>query len=316
MPDLNKKPTISVILCTYNRKAMLARALESILTQNFSPERFEILVIDNNSTDETPEVVRHVAETSKPVVRYLFEGRQGKSYALNRGIQEARGPVLAFADDDERVAFDWLERIDQHFAHSDRPDLVGGQVIPEWTGKWPDWFHPKHRSVISAYSPSPERVFIDMNWPSLPSGGNLAARAEVFHRYGRFREDLSNGSLHRSEDTELIRRVLRGGGRVLYAPDVVVYHHVSPERLTRRYVRRWWMTEGRAYSRMQLGEEIGVSKILGVPRWMYRQALEDIGRMVGRFIINPRCHEVFYHETRLWSFYGFVRDRWTKRDHA
>jgi glycosyltransferase involved in cell wall biosynthesis len=312
MTGLSNEIEISVIVCTYNREALLTRNLDSILSQGFPPDRFEVLVVDNNSSDGTAELVRRTVETAKPAVRYLFEGRQGKSYALNRGIQEARGPVLAFTDDDVRVSPDWLERIDQNFIRY-QPDLIGGLIVPDWAGEWPDWFYPEHRSVIAAYNPSPETVFVNLGWPSLPAGANLAARAEVFRRYGGIREDLSDGTLHRSEDTELIQRVLRNEGRVLYAPDVVVYHHVSPERLTRRYVRRWWIAEGMASSRMRLDEEPGIPKILGVPRWKFRQALQDLGSMVGWFIINPRCREAFYRETRLWCFYGFVKDRWTRR---
>lgn len=313
MAGLNNNIEISVILCTYNREVLLARALDSILSQGFPPDRFELLVVDNNSSDGTVDLVRRKAETAKPVVRYLFEGRQGKSFALNHAIREARGEILAFTDDDARVASDWLERIDQCFIQY-QPDLIGGRVVPDWTGEWPDWFFPEHRSVIAAFNPSPEAVFVNLDWPSLPAGANLAARAEVFRRHGGFREDLSDGTIPLCEDNELIQRVLRNSGRVLYAPDVVVHHHVPPERLTRRYVRRWWMIGGMASSRMCLDEGPGVPKILGIPRWMYRQALDNFGCMVGRFIINPCCREAFYHETRLWSFYGFVKDRWTKRN--
>lgn len=315
MTDSNKTIEISVIICSYNREAMLARTLDSILAQSFPPDQFEVLVVDNNSTDGTPEMVRRKAETAKPLVRYLFERRQGKSYALNHAIREARGEFLAFTDDDICLGPDWLERIHQRF-QKDHPDLVGGRVIPDWDGKWPDWFHPEYRGVVGHYDPYMEPVFLELDRHTLPCGANMAARADIFRKYGGFREDLSNGRLHRSEDYELIRRVLKNGGRVLYAPDVVVHHTVHPGRLTKRYVRQWWMTQGMANSRMRLDEDPGIPKILGVPRWMYRRVLDDLGRMVARWVINPRCREAFYHETRLWRFYGFVKDRWTRGNRA
>ncbi|MBI3812637.1 MAG: glycosyltransferase family 2 protein [Nitrospirae bacterium] len=315
MADINKKIKISAIICTYNREPLLVCALDSILSQSFPSDQFEVLVVDNNSNDGTPETVRQKAETAKPAVRYLFEERQGKSYALNRAIREAKGEYLAFTDDDVRLAPDWLERILQRFEMY-RPDLIGGRVVPDWNGQWPDWFHPEYRGVVAYYYPYTEPIFLELDRHTLPCGANMAARADVFRKYGMFREDLSDGTLHRSEDYELFRRILKDGGRVLYAPDIVVYHIVQPDRLTRRYVRQWWMTQGMANSRMRLDEDPGVPKILGVPRWMYRRALDDLVRMVARFVINPRCREAFYHETRLWRFYGFVKDRWTRGKRA
>lgn len=307
----SQKPEISVIICTYNRCGVLVHALNSILAQTLSPDRFEIIVVDNNSKDGTRERVEKVAAQARPAVRYLFEGKQGKSSALNHGIREARGRILAFTDDDVRVAPDWLERISHYFT-SYQTDMLSGRVIAEWDGAWPKWFRPEYRGVIVEFSPSPEVCFADCRWVALPPGANMAARSDVFERYGGFRADLSDGSLHRGEDSELTGRVLKLGGKILYCPDVVVFHPVTPERLTRRYVRWWYTTQGMAKSRLR--EEVPHNPtILNIPRWMYRQALEHFLQCVVHYTISPWGREAFYHEIHLWRFYGFAKDRWARR---
>ncbi len=310
MPQPADNIQISVVVCTYNRVALLERVLDLLAAQAFPPDRYEVVVVDNNSDDGTRAMVERLAGRAKVAVRYLFEPRQGKSFALNHGIRAARGRWLAFTDDDVRVEPDWLERVYVRL-ETDRPDLMGGRVVPDWAGSWPDWFRPDYYGVVGVYDLGDAPIFLTLGRHRLPGGANMAGRADTFRRFGPFREDLSDGRLHRSEDFELFQRVLLQGGRVLYAPDVVVHHHVAPERLTRGYVRAWWVTQGRANARMRLDETETVPRILGVPRWMFRQAVTD-GLSCGLQRLRGDANAAFFRETQLARFYGYVAERWRR----
>src|SRR5689334_13607723 len=123
---------ITVILCTYNRCNNLAKALASVAVQKMSPGvQWEVLVVDNNSRDQTPAVVRKFAEEHPGRFRYLFEPRPGKSFALNSGIEQAAGDILAFLDDDVVVESSWLENLSVNIRSGEWVG-AGGRIIPSW----------------------------------------------------------------------------------------------------------------------------------------------------------------------------------------
>ena len=127
-----KEFEITVIISTYNRSEMLAGAIESVLEQESEGVSYEVIVVDNNSSDRTREVVEGYIERGQENLRYVFEGRQGVSYARNTGIAEARAEIIAFADDDVRVAKDWVAKIKRAFDLHPEIDCIGGKVLPEW----------------------------------------------------------------------------------------------------------------------------------------------------------------------------------------
>lgn len=122
----------SILICTYNRGARLARTLD-VFAQLPAPSTYpaDIVVVDNNSTDDTASVVDDVSRRSRIPIRYVFERHQGKGFALNTGFARARGDVLALTDDDVRPEPDWLDRIVDALRTHD-PVFVGGKVLPVW----------------------------------------------------------------------------------------------------------------------------------------------------------------------------------------
>ena len=179
----------SVILCTYNRASTLSRALESLSDLDVPAGLdWEVLVVDNNSTDDTRAIVERVAAEARLPCRYVFEPQQGKSFALNAGIAQALGQVLVFTDDD--VTFDrgWLRAL---LAAFDAPDCagVGGQIVPVWPAPPPRWF-----SDTGPYRLLPAVVGyqFDTSGPVIrpPYGANSAYRRVMFDRYGQFRTDI------------------------------------------------------------------------------------------------------------------------------
>src|SRR4051794_4537252 len=135
----------SVLIATFNRAAVLRQTLESLAS--LAPEgSWEVIVVDNNSLDDTRQVVETTAGTFPVSLRYVFEREPGRSAALNAGFQAARGEILVTTDDDVRVEPDWLDRIAAGFTEY-HCDYLGGRVLPIWPGERPDWL-PARREVI------------------------------------------------------------------------------------------------------------------------------------------------------------------------
>jgi glucosyl-dolichyl phosphate glucuronosyltransferase len=263
---------ISVILCTYNRCQSLQKALESAAALVL-PEsvKWEVLVVDNNSSDQTQNTVQNLCFRYPGRFRYLFEPQQGKSYALNAGIREARGDVLAFMDDDVTVDPNWLQNLTAGFYNGDWAG-AGGRIIAEWTCSPPRWLSPSSRHAsgpLVAFDPSPEAG--QLNEP--PIGTNMAFRREMFEKYGWFRTDLGPcpGSEMRNEDTEFGARLLSAGERLRYEPSALVYHPVQENRLTKKYFLAWWFDKARSEIRAG-GIEPGTKYyVAGVPLYLFRR---------------------------------------------
>src|ERR1700722_5303031 len=180
---------IVAILCTFNRHASLAKTLES-LALSVVPEtaRWEVLVVDNNSTDETRLVAEDFVRRHPEHFRYLFEARQGKSFALNSALRAVDSDVLAFVDDDVIVERDWLHKLVAPLSDK-KWSGAGGRILPEIGFKSPQWLERSEDDTLA-----PLAMF-DKGQESCelftaPFGTNMAFRKEMFTKYGGFRTDL------------------------------------------------------------------------------------------------------------------------------
>jgi glucosyl-dolichyl phosphate glucuronosyltransferase len=264
----------TVILCTYNRCQNLSRALESVAASELPDSvEWEVLVVDNNSSDQTPEVVKDFSRRYPGRFRYLFEPRQGKSYALNSGIRESQSAILAFADDDAIVEPGWLWNLTSALHHGDWAGS-GGRIIPVWTRPLPSWLStddPHTMAPFVAFDMGPEAGPLALP----PYGANMAFRREAFEKYGGFRTDLGPrpGSEIRGEDTEFAQRLLAGGERLRYEPSAVVHHPAPEGRMKKGFVLKWSFWKG--YS-----EVVGSGppsdarwRLGGVPLYLLRRLL-------------------------------------------
>lgn len=226
---------LTVAICTYNRAALLRQTLAGIARQNFPPERFEVLVIDNNSTDDTRAAVAAFAGAS-PVPRHVLETRQGLDHARNRAIAEARGEIVVFADDDILVEPDWLTQLSAPFAAdaAHRIGAVGGEVVPIFPDGLPPWVAEWHAPLAFRSEPGP------LPPSQSPMGANFAFPCWVFERHGPFHTtlDRSGKNLFGGGDTEMIRRLRAAGLEIWFVPAARVLHQMPAGRTTFRYATR------------------------------------------------------------------------------
>jgi len=238
---------ISVILCTFNRCQSLAKALDSVATTTLLESvEWEVLVVDNNSCDQTRNVVEGFCRRFPGRFRYLFEPQQGKSHALNAGIREARGDVLAFTDDDVTVEPTWLRNLTAPMSNNEWVG-GGGRVLPERSFSLPRWLSLKQRYALgplALFDLGPEAG--QLTEP--PFGNNMAFRKEIFEKYGGFRTDLGPNPDNeiRGEDTAFGAQLLAAGERLWYEPSAVVYHTVPESRVRKKYFLEWWFDKARA----------------------------------------------------------------------
>lgn len=257
---------ITTVVCTFNRGCLLRTALESIAASEVPPEiGWEILVVDNNSSDDTRSVVEDFIRRYPGRFRYLFEPCPGKSNALNTAIRAAQGEVLAFADDDIIVDPQWLYSLTSPLLNGDWAGS-GGRVLAHLNSAVPSWLDPK--SWIAAGP----LVQFDRGLQAgplrePPVGTNMAFKRVMFERYGGFRTDLGPrpGSEIRNEDSEFTRRLLDGGECLYYQPEAIVYHPVPEDRLIRNYFLAWWFDKGRAEIREAAGFRGKCRTVFGIP---------------------------------------------------
>jgi glucosyl-dolichyl phosphate glucuronosyltransferase len=311
----------SIVIATYNRAADLRETLTSLA--NLSPNGdWEVIVVDNNSTDNTRTVIETAAAQFPVNLRYVFEARQGRSPALNAGIRAARGSIIATTDDDVRVAPDWLDRAAEALERSGG-DYVGGRVLPIWAAPRPKWLvdQPgKQWAVIALLDYGPEMLEFGTR---VPLGVNMAFTRAAFDRVGVLDPDTGRraGTLLGQEVREWCIRARKMNVRGFYAPEMAVQHVIPESRLTKQYFRRWfyWRGISRAmlYERARLDMEEPESTMLdfsrvphlfGVPRYLFRSAASSVFACI-RDACSGRTTSAFDHELSVWFFAGILRQR-------
>jgi glycosyltransferase involved in cell wall biosynthesis len=313
--------TYSIVIATYNRASALRETLQSL--SGLKPGApWEVIVVDNNSSDDTRDAVADAARSFPAPLRYLFEGQQGRSPALNAGIRAAAGDIIATTDDDVRVPADWLNRAAEGLARLNC-DYVGGRVLPIWEGPRPEWLPNhggRHWAVVALLDYGPDPLEFGSR---VPLGVNMAFRRSAFDRAGLFDPYTGRraGTLLGQEVREWCIRARRAGARGCYIPELTLHHIIPADRLRKPYFRRWFYWRG--ISRALLYERSGfdmeapeqttldfstVPHVIGVPRYLYRKALMS-ALAWARDSIRGRRVDAFEHELWLCFFTGIVRQR-------
>lgn len=265
---------VTVIVATHNRAHLLGETLEALIAQE-TPKTldWEILVVDNGSTDGTLEVFRTMAMRAPGRLRYLFEPRLGKSRALNAGIAVARGRVLALTDDDVSPAPDWVATA-ATVLDTRGVDGAGGRILPRWEAAPPAWLRGSWQLLdYLAIMEHDQPAMLPVPSGRHPQvwGANMVFRREALVALGGFDTRLGpvGGRRFCEEDGDMVRRMLAAGRAVAYDPALTVFHRVPRVRLKRSYFRRmmWDMGEGRAFAAAAAPPG---PCLAGVPRWRIR----------------------------------------------
>lgn len=293
---------ITVILCTYNRCQSLANSLESLAaTQVPESVRWQVLVVDNNSSDATRETVEGYCRRFPERFSYLFEPKPGKSNALNAGIQATKGQILAFVDDDVTVESTWLQNLTAPL-HNGEWAGAGGRILPEQNFSPPSWIPVEER-----YALAPLALFdLGSEAGSLteaPFGTNMAFRRKAFEKYGGFRTDLGPqpGSEIRSEDSEFGHRLLAAGEQLRYEPSAIVYHSVPQNRIEKPYFLAWRFDKGRAEIRTF---PISGTRwlVAGIPLYLFRR----FAVWTVRWMMAIESSRRFSNKLKVWAVAGQI----------
>jgi GT2 family glycosyltransferase len=306
-----------VIIPTYNRVHFLRGLLASIAKALVPPDvKVVVTVVDNQSTDETHAVVKDIASRCELAVRYLLQTRPGKSAALNAGIRDTSGDIVAFLDDDEIVSPGWFHCLARLF-EDEQIDFISGRCLPRWgTSAPPPWLPPGYPAVIGALDGGTAMLEFEREYDGTLSGGNSAIRRRVLERVGLFSTQLGPRADIRllcCEDEDIHLRLIDGGARGVYAPELLVYHHVHPERLTRRYHRRWCFWRGVSKAVVYEARQLGVRYIGRVPRFLYGSAMRGVLRVLCPAFGDGSAAARFNGELAVWDLAGFLFGRYLYR---
>lgn len=300
---------VSVVLSTYNRGAQLSNALEKLMHQETNGIEYEIIIVDNNCTDHTRELVQsYVARDGR--FRYIFEGRQGLSYGRNAGIEAAQSDLIVFCDDDVEVSADWVQKNYEAGQKFPDADYIGGKVMPIWSGPVPNWVRntmaPFALSMLGdeAFVASPQK-------PHCLVGASLAVRRRALAKAGLFSVETQRvkNSIGSTEDYDWQLKVWAYGGHGVYDPAIACATEIPMNRLKKSYHRRWHLGHGKFNAISNRPWWDSPRRFLGVPTFMYRQAIES-GLSCAKFALLRQPAEAFERQMQLLFYIGFFKQRW------
>lgn len=239
---------ITVIICTYNREKYIGQLLDSLAKNDYPESDYEIVLVNNNSTDNTRLICERFAANHQNIsFRYVEEHEQGLSAARNRGIKEAKGDIVIYVDDDALVDSDYIRTYAEHFSSFPETMAAGGPIEPLYETAEPSWMSPYTKALLTAWMNYGDKV---REYPSgrFPGGGNAAYRKSVFDKVGLFNTDLGRKgtALLASEEKDIFDKMRQLGMRVLYLPTPVLHHIIPQAKLEEPYFDRLTLQIGRS----------------------------------------------------------------------
>lgn len=295
------RPLISVAICTYNRWSLLKRTLDSLFSQSApSAINWELLVIDNASTDSTASEVKALLP-AHPELKYFSEPNPGISFARNKALRKFRGDLLCFLDDDATVEKDYIEKIYKAWKDEEW-GMAGGRIVSDFQIEPPAWV----KKLPPRLTNGPLCVFDNgeqhelMKPYAVPTGCNMLLTREAIKLIGDFDTALGRKgkSLRGGDDTSYGLRAWKAGLKIGYCGSITVRHYVSDERLNRWYFIRW------KFHAALYGEdeklEPGTKIIFGVPRFLYK----DLAVAAWRFLVSIFCGAAFQRLLELIGAFG------------
>jgi len=234
----------------------------------------------------------------------VFEKKQGRSPALNAGVAATTGSHVGFIDDDEEIDASWYEVVHSVFAEHEL-DFIGGPYVPRFESEIPTWLPSEYNSVIGVVDGGTKRVPFNRNYPGILMGGNAVFTRQILEKVGPYSTSLgrSGNRLLSCEDEEMYERLLTAGARGMYVPELIIYHFVPTERLTKRYHRAWCFWQSVSSAVLDRIRPQPTAYVLGVPRYFYGRALRGMFQLVNIWNREPASR--FSNELSLWELAGF-----------
>lgn len=236
---------ISAIISTYNRAIFLPGLFDSILKQTLPVSDFEVIIINNNSSDGTESVSKEFINNKSGVrVSYLIEPKQGLSYGRNRGINESNSELVTFIDDDALLANDFLEKTVLFFEQHSDAGAMGGKILLHFTDKEPDWFNPFLAPLLGYFNCGDKTKRFRRDFFR---GSNMTFRKALFDQHKPFDTRLGRigNGLIGGEEKELFYRLKNNGVQLWYNPEAIVYHLVPVERTSHAFIRKQALGNGK-----------------------------------------------------------------------
>jgi glycosyltransferase involved in cell wall biosynthesis len=291
---------LSVIICTYNREKYIGPLLESIAANDLPQSEYEIILVDNNCTDNTHQVCDAFVSAHPDVrFRYVKEKEQGLSAARNKGIKEAKGDILVYVDDDALVDSHYLRDYAEWFAAHPQTMACGGPIMPLYETQEPKWMTPYTKALLTAWMDYGDKV---RTYPKgrYPGGGNAAYRKEVFDKVGLFNTNLGRkgGNLMGSEEKDIFDKMRVLGMEILYLPTPVLHHIIPQAKLENDYFNR-------------LTRQIGISerqRTMAISRSKYvRRLLSECVKWCGTIVLLC-IYTISFHPEKGWKLVLFRRN--------
>ena len=300
---------ISVIVATYNRCHQLKNFLNSLVNQEFDKSfDYEVIIVDNNSTDDTKSVVTGFMNQFNGKLKYLLERRQAQAYALNKGIKEACGEIIAINDDDVILCKDWLKNINKYFKLYPDIAAIGGKILPKFECKVPPWLTLNQpyllKGALNYYDYGNKAFEIDKDKQFL--GANVAIRSDVFKKHGLLSEKITKhgNRILIFPDTEFYHRIKNRGEKIMYAPDVFVEHVFDESRINKRYFKRWYYYTG--ISSVFVYPPKKAKKIFRIPLWLFKRTCFHFLKSLVFWFKNQKAKS-FFHEVQFYFDLGQMR---------
>lgn len=252
----NPSVQISLVICTYNRCQYLPQSLESVSLQSFSKEKFELIVVDNASTDRTGPIVKEFIQQHPSLnVRYVFEANKGLSFARNRGANEAVSDIVAYIDDDVILFPDYLEKLNEFFKKYPHAAGAGGRVIPKYEQQEPVWMSKYLKGFVGeVYHGNEVKKFAGKM--KYPAGANMIYRKSILEKAGGFNNQLQ----FRSDDKYIYYKIHQFTDEVYFLPDVVLYHYIDSARLSASNFKKLFLKTGNEEKKRLKSEGKGLFK--------------------------------------------------------
>lgn len=293
--------TISVIVCTYNRKDMLRQALESLIRQETNGRfSYDLLVIDDASTDGTSDVVREISKNTSVPIKYVYEKGNGIACARNRGIDESSGDWVAFTDDDQLAEPDWLKELFA-FASKKKACCVGGARSLYLSQQQLKNISTICRSILGEINHGTEPFKCYRK--TYPCTGNVLIKRESLNKVSKFDESLKWGG----SDWDLFNRLRLSGIDSWYTPKAIVHHIIPTYRFSENYLLWRSLMHGKNFANTDF-KEFGFAKTAGFCIARIGQTLLIVLPLfIFNYLLN-RKPEVLGQNCLLWRNIGYLRE--------